>query len=355
MAQAAEDAGSVISAVLFGALAGSGVLPFGRAVFEATIVRGGVGVKPSLKAFAAAFDRAQRAEVDPVAAPVSPAPAAAAPQPRPRHPAVRALVERVQQQFPVPLHPLLFEGVRRLIDYQDPAYAGQYLDRLRNVCALPGLVDDKLMSETARHLALWMSYEDTARVADLKTRGTRFERVRGEARAQPGQVLAINEYMHPRLQEICETLPAGIGRWLVGSSLPRRLIERMTQRGRVVTTSSLHGFLLLRAVAGMKRWRRSTLRFKDENRRIEAWLNSINEVAAHNPALAIEVAQCQRLVKGYSDTHERGLRHYDLVMAALQRAGATLAPATLRELRDAALADENGSQLKAALSRHALA
>jgi indolepyruvate ferredoxin oxidoreductase beta subunit len=356
MAQAAEDTGSVISAVLFGALAGSGVLPFGRAVFEATIVRGGVGVKPSLKAFAAAFDRAQSAErgdVDSVAAPVPQAPAAAAPQPR--HPAVRALVERVQQQFPAPLHPWLLEGVRRLIDYQDPAYAGQYLDRMRSVCALPGLVDDKLMSETARHLALWMSYEDTARVADLKTRGTRFERVRGEARAQPGQVLAINEYMHPRLQEICETLPAGIGRWLMGSSLPRRLIERMTQRGRVVTTSSLHGFLLLRVVAGMKRWRRSTLRFKDENRRIEAWLKSINEVAAHNPALAIEVAQCQRLVKGYSDTHERGLRHYDLVMAALQRAGATLAPATLRELRDAALADENGSQLKAALSRHALA
>ena len=356
MAQAAEDAGSVISAVLFGALAGSGVLPFDRAMFEATITRGGVGVKPSLKAFAAAFDRTQRAErgeVDTASAPVSEAPAALAPQPR--HPAVRALVERVQQQFPATLHPLLLEGLRRLIDYQDPAYAGQYLDRMRSVCAMPGLVDDKLMNETARHLALWMSYEDTARVADLKTRGTRFERVRGEARAQLGQVLAINEYMHPRLQEICETLPAGIGRWLMGSSVPRRLIERMTQRGRVITTSSLHGFLLLRLVAGMKRWRRTTLRFADENRRIEAWLKSIDEAAAHNPALAIEVAQCQRLVKGYSDTHERGLRNYDVVMAALQRAGATLAPATLRELREAALADENGSQLKAALSRHGLA
>ena len=353
MAQAAEDAGSVISAVLFGALAGSGVLPFGRALYEATITRGGVGVKPSLKAFGAAFEGAQRGDVDTVAAPVSQAQAAAAPQPR--HPAVRALVERVQQQFPAALHALLLEGVRRLIDYQDLAYAGQYLDRMRSVCALPGPTDDRLMSETARHLALWMSYEDTARVADLKTRGTRFERVRGEARAQPGQVLAINEYMHPRLQEICETLPAGIGRWLMNSAAPRRLIERMTQSGRVVTTSSLHGFLLLRFVAGMKRWRRTTLRFADENRRIEAWLKSINEAAAHNPALAIEVAQCQRLVKGYSDTHERGLRNYDVVMAALQRAGATLAPATLRELRDAALADENGGQLKAALSRHALA
>ena len=51
MAQAAEQSGSVISAVLFGALAGTGVLPFSRAQFEATIERGGVGVKPSLRAF----------------------------------------------------------------------------------------------------------------------------------------------------------------------------------------------------------------------------------------------------------------------------------------------------------------
>ncbi len=52
MAQEAEANGSVISAVLFGALAGTGVLPFSRAQFEATIERGGVGVKPSLRALA---------------------------------------------------------------------------------------------------------------------------------------------------------------------------------------------------------------------------------------------------------------------------------------------------------------
>ena len=77
--------------------------------------------------------------------------------------------------------------------------------------------------------------------------------------------------------------------------------------------------------------------------------------AARNTELAIEVAQCQRLVKGYSDTHERGLRNYDTVMAALRRAGDALAPATLRELRNAALADVHGHQLQAALVRHALA
>ncbi len=343
MAEAAEASGSVISAVLFGALCGAGVLPFGRAQFEATIERGGVGVKPSLKAFGAAFARAQ-GEPD-VQAAIAPAAA-----PQPRHPAVRALVERVQRGFPAEAQPVLLEGVRRLIDYQDLDYAALYLDR---VAALPG--GGKLLNETARHLALWMSYEDTVRVAQLKTRATRFERVRGEARVQAGQVLAINEFMHPRLQEICETLPGGIGRWLMNSTAPRKLVERMTQKGRVIQTSSLRGYLMLRTVAGMKRWRRSTLRYADENRRIEEWLARIAETAARNPELAVEVAQCQRLVKGYSDTHERGLRNYDTVMAAVQRAGAAIAPATLRELRDAALADEHGHQLQAALARHALA
>jgi len=112
---------------------------------------------------------------------------------------------------------------------------------------------------------------------------------------------------------------------------------------------------MLSTVASMRRWRRSTLRYAEENRRIEEWLQRIADIAAKNPALAIEVAQCQRLVKGYSDTHERGLRNYDTVMDALQRAGSAIAPAILRELRDAALADEHGHKLRAALAQHALA
>ncbi|OUL98910.1 indolepyruvate oxidoreductase subunit beta family protein [Variovorax sp. JS1663] len=349
MARSAEAAGSVISAVMFGALAGAGVLPFSRAQFEATIERGGVGVKPSLKAFDAAFSRAQAGTAD------EPAVAAPIAAPQPRHPAVRALVERVQREFAPALQGVLLEGVRRLIDYQDPDYAALYLDRMAAVAALPQAGEHRLQHETARHLALWMSYEDTARVAALKTRATRFERVRGEAGVQDDQLLAIHEYMHPRLQEICETLPGGIGRWLMNSGAPRRLVERMTRKGRVIRTSSLRGYLMLRMVSSARRWRRSTTRYADENRRIEEWLQRIAQTAAQHPELAVELAQCQRLVKGYSDTHERGLRNYDTLMAAFQRAGTRIAPATLRELRDAALADEHGHQLRAALTRHALA
>jgi indolepyruvate ferredoxin oxidoreductase, beta subunit len=352
MAQAAQASGSVISAVLFGALAGTGVLPFSRRQFEETVERGGVGVKPSLRAFDVAFDMASgRPDLDVPQAAIA---ATKVSDRTPRDPAVARLIERVRSELPVPVQSIAIEGVRRLIDYQDPDYAALYLNRLADLRRAPSQADTTLLRETAQHLALWMSYEDTIRVADLKTRGSRFERVRSEVRAQAGQVLAINEFMHPRLEEICETLPAGLGRWLARPHWFHRLVRRYTQSGRVMRTSSLRGYLMLYAVANLRGMRRRTLRYELENARIEAWLAQILDTAGHNPELAVEVAQCQRLVKGYSDTHARGLKNYQTVMAAVAKAGARLAPATLRELRDAALADEHGHKLRAALSRHAL-
>lgn len=347
MALAAEEAGSVISAVLFGALAGAGVLPFSRTQFESTIERGGVGVKASLRAFAMGFESASQPagplnEVGPDSAPWRPAQT-------PHDPQVRALLARVEKDFPQAVQGVLIEGLRRLVDYQDPAYGALYLERLAHL-QRETPADDALLGETARHLALWMSYEDTIRVAELKTRASRFDRVGAEVKLQGGQLLAINEFMHPRLEEICDTLPAVLGRWLADSGFPRRWVERMTQRGRVVRTTSLRGFLLLYLLAGLKRWRRGSLRYTLEDARIQQWLARIEATARFNPQLALEIAQCQRLVKGYGDTHERGWRNFEAVMAHADRTGGLLAPATLRELRDAALADEHGDKLRALLA-----
>ena len=364
MEQAADQAGSVLSAVLFGALAGSACLPFSRAQFEATIERGGVGVKPSLRAFSDGFERGSAA-IAGIAVTSSLAPSAAVLPSllKASSPAVQALLDRVAREFPLAAQSILVEGLRRTIDYQDVAYASLYLDRLKAIAsavgisasAAPAQPHEQLVIETARHLALWMSYEDTVRVADLKTRDARFERVRKEVRSTPEQLLTINEYLHPRLQEICDTLPAGLGRWLAGSGWPRHLVERFAARGRVVATSSLRGFLLLWLVAGLRRFRRSSLRFQVENERIELWLREIAQTANQSVALATEIARCQRLVKGYGDTHERGLRNFELLRSAWRNAGTQLSPATLAELRNAALADEHGVQLQSALVRHSLA
>lgn len=349
MAEIAERAGSVISAVLFGVLSGTDVLPFSREQFEETIERGGVGVKTSLKAFEAGYARAREAQPASAAGQTEGKPAAAA---APRDPVVAALVERASR-FPSGVAEIVIEGVRRQIDYQDPDYARLYLDRLDALAAAPGGGNAELLGDTARYLALWMSYEDTIRVADLKTRGSRFERVRGEVRAKPDQLLQINEFMHPRIEEICETLPAGLGRWLARPHWVHRLVARCTTQGRVVKTSSLGGFLMLYSLARWRRWRRVTLRYVLENERIEVWLRRVRALAAANPALALEAVQCQRLVKGYSDTFARGLKNYETLMAVVDRHAASLTPETLRELREAALADEHGHKLRDCLQRHA--
>ena len=342
MAELSERSGSVISAVLFGVLAGTRELPFSRAQFEATIERSGVGVKSSLKGFAVGVE-------GPAAAAVR----ATTPAPRvPRHADVRVLLERIDMRHPRAARVLLTEGVRRLIDYQDPAYAALYLERIERVTATDG--DDTLCAELARHLALWMSYEDTIRVADLKIRDTRFARVRDEVHAQGDQLLAINEYMHPRLQEICDTLPAALGRRLLGSRLPRRIVERFVARGRVVRTSALRGYLMLWAIAGLRRFRRSTLRFQAENARIETWLCDIEQAASRSPSLALEITRCQRLVKGYGDTHERGLHSFEMLRGVWQRTDRDITPQFLQELRDAALADEHGERLRLILEQHRL-
>lgn len=316
----AESRGSVLSASLFGGLAGAEVLPFTRAQFEAAIEHGGVGVKASLAAFAAGYEAAQ--------APRTVLPLAVTPE----------------------ADEIIAEGVKRLTDYQDAAYAEDYRAKL---VKLHGT--GTLLEETARYLALWMSFEDPIRVADLKIRASRFARVEQEVRLAPGQILRIREFMHPRLQEIAETLPWGLGRLLLSSSVLRGIVGRFTKSGREIETTSISGFLALWCVAGLRRWRRTTLRFKAEHAAIDAWLARILTLAPANPALALQVAELQRLVKGYSDTHERGRRNFEsLMMVTGVLETRPDGPETLARLRDAALADDTGLALKVALVKEGL-
>jgi indolepyruvate ferredoxin oxidoreductase beta subunit len=342
MARVAEAGSSPIGAVLFGVLAAAAALPWPRSAFEEAVRRSGVGVEASLRALARGFEHAPE-DPPPVALK-----AADPVVPRARDADVQALLDRIDGRYTGVVRALMLEGLRRLVDYQDPAYAALYLDRIER---LQGLDPEcRLGAEVARHLALWMSYEDTARVADLKTRDSRFTRVHGEMRVAERQLLSFSEFMHPRLQELADTLPAGLGRWLLRSAWARPLVERFTARGRIVRTSTLRGYLLLRAVAGARRWRRISLRFERENQRIEAWLADIEAASKHSLPLALEIVRCQRLVKGYGDTHERGWRHFETLQRVWRVRGAELSPLALRELVAAALADEHGAALQAALA-----
>jgi indolepyruvate ferredoxin oxidoreductase beta subunit len=336
--------GSVISATLLGALAGSQVMPFAREDFEAAIGRAGVGVKASLAAFSAGFALA-----------VSyPAPELAPPNSMPARigNAPALLAERIGK-LPQASQSFAQLGAERLTDYQDKAHAARYMDRIEAVAdaeqALGG--DGALAVAAARHLALWMSYEDVIRVADLKTRASRAARVAGEVRAGKDMLTRTTEFMHPRFEEVIDMLPAGLAKRLQNSVHLRRWLTPLIDRDRQITTSSLSGFLLLWGIARLRRWRPISLRFEVEEARIEAWLASAVSAARTDLALGVEVIRLQRLVRGYSDTHARGLSNFAAIMRELP--GLTRrsdGAAQLASLHRAALADDESRALSAALA-----
>jgi indolepyruvate ferredoxin oxidoreductase beta subunit len=353
MQDLAEQSGSLISATMFGALAAAGILPFPRDAFEATIRGAGKGVDGSLKGFSAAFARA----TEPQQSTVEGAPQKSLP-PLPStagHPKLDQLLRRIRDGFPSPVHPMLFAGIKRLIDYQDVAYAHEYLDRMEGLngadCDNGGL--DKgfaFTMEAAKYLAIAMAYDDVIRVADLKTRTSRFERVRKEISAKDNEIVYTTEFMHPRAEEVIGTLPAAIGRFVEGRPRLYRTIDRIVSRPRRVRTGTVFWFLSLYMVGAAKFMRRKSLRHAREFRHIERWLKTATGYLQTHYDLAKEVVSCRRLVKGYSDTHSRGLAKFDRVLEMTSRLAQMPDGAVwLRRLRQAALMDEDGKTLDGAI------
>ena len=219
----AERSGTVLSSVLLGAVAGSGALPIPRQELRASIERMGVAVEANLRGFDAAADLVDRRERNSErsaagsAADSSPAsvssgalsfqvPASLAFR-------VDALPRRIREVAQI--------GVSRTVDYQDLRYGRSYLGRIERllgsfasgdavqgenagslapgaagVDALPA-ARQEVVREVARQLALWMCFEDIIRVADLKTRRLRMDRVRTEVRARPAQPVVVTEFLKP--------------------------------------------------------------------------------------------------------------------------------------------------------------
>ena len=347
MAVLAERTDSVISAVLLGAIAGAGVLPIERETCAAVIGDLGVAVEANLEGFDAGYRQARTRPEPADGAAEPPAPVAAG------HKDVQALLNRVHADFPEQTRAVLVAALRKLIDYQDPQYAEAFLHRLTPVLEVDSAERDyRLTVETARYLALGMTYEDVIRVADLKTRSARFARVRDEVQSDDGQVVAFEEFMHPRVEEICDVMPAWAGSLCMNTPALRNSIAFFCRKGRRIRTSSLPGFLLLYLLAGLRRFRRGTLRYRIEGARLEDWLSAVTDFASGDYELAVEVAECRRLVKGYGDTHAGGLSSFSRIMAAAKlirsRPGAA---ADVRAMREAALADGQSETLDQALQQ----
>ncbi len=342
LAALAQSAGSAISAVLFGAIAASGVLPFGRGVCEDTIRAAGKGVMPSLRGFALAFDtlkqrRDQRALVD------------AALQPEPPQPS------------PPPPPDLRAIARQRLTAYQDADYSRLYEQRLARVEAAESLGDPgganggATVQEVTRWLALWMAFDDIVQVAALKLKASRQLRLRSEVGARDDEIVKVFDHFKPGVPEFAALLPATLATRLL--DWDRRRVARGLDPWALplkIGGHTVFGTLALKAAAALKGQRRRGSRFALEQLLIERWLAAVERGAREHPSLGHELALCGRLIKGYGSTNERGknnLLHIIDHLAGKPNAAPERA-AAVRAAREAALADDAGTALDKTLVAH---
>ncbi len=336
----ARKTGAFINSVMLGIIAGSGRLPIPVDAFEAAIRADGKGVEGNLRGFRAGLDAVQKPEAAGASAPKQ-----AAPSPADDFASDIA-------RFPEAARDIVREGVRRLTDYQDEAYARLYLDRLAPIhdADASANANGRLLRETARHLAVRMSYEDVIRVAQAKTDPARFARIAAEVAAKPGEPVKVFEFLKPGVEELCSVLPPALARRILAFAEHREKLARF-HWGMEVNTTSVSGYLRFRTLAGLRRWRPRTYRYAEEQRAIERWLGLIVDAAAQSIEIALEIAECARLIKGYGDTHKRGTGNYALIETHVIRPALAgqipLRQATdaVASARTAALVDPDGESL----------
>jgi indolepyruvate ferredoxin oxidoreductase, beta subunit len=354
MAAVARQAGTVVSAVMLGAVAGSGLFPFRREHYE-EVVRsgGGAAAAASLRGFSRAFEIVS-ARALPAEATVPAAPGDASLAFAPAH------FPAAANDFPTPVRAMLSLGHARLVEYQGAAYAEFYLERLRSVLAAErkadaaGAHDFAITREMARWLALWMAFDDIVRVADLKSRAGRWERVKGEVKAGDDDLLKVYDHFKPGVPEFAALLPAGMAERVL------RWDRQRVREGKSpwalplkIGTHSVSGMLAMRTLAGLKWLRIRGSRYAAEQRMISRWLDGVLEGTRRDWQLGHEIALCGRLIKGYGTTNERGKENLLHVLEHLAHGPSAAASArAIAAARAAALADDAGKALDATLAQH---
>jgi indolepyruvate ferredoxin oxidoreductase beta subunit len=202
-----------------------------------------------------------------------------------------------------------------------------------------------------------MAFDDIIRVADLKSRASRWERVRSEVKVQDADLLKVYDHFKPGAPEFAALLPQGLAQRVLAWDRRRVLAGKTPWALPLkVGTHSVFGMLALRTLASFKWLRPHGSRYATEQALIEQWLAAVvANTARHWPA-GHEIAQCGRLIKGYGSTNERGkdnLLHVVQHLAAASHFSEEAArAAAIAAARLAALADEAGKALDRALLQH---
>jgi indolepyruvate ferredoxin oxidoreductase beta subunit len=334
--------GASLNALMLGMAAAGGQLPIPLDCYREAI-RAGVAAEANLRGFEAGLALA-----------AAPMPVADAPKAT-SGAGLPGMLDEAARTLPPEVLAVVDLALPRLVEYQSEAYARRYMERLRAVLAAdpaPGGIH-RLSAEVARHLALWMAYEDVIRVAQIKSSSARFAEMRAEIRAKPDEPVQVTEFLKPGVEEVASLLPPALGRRVLAWAARTGRTDRLAFAMRVRSDTVL-GFLRLFLLARLRAWRPRSLRFAEEQAAIETWLARIVGAAQRNEhALALEITACARLLKGYGETHRRGRDGFAMVMAQVvdsARPGDPAAAGRVARAREAALADPEHRTLAATLA-----
>ena len=166
-------------------------------------------------------------------------------------------------------------------------------------------------------------------------------------------LLGLADHPKPGLAELAGLLPPALANPLLDWESPRRDAKRWRRRDGAtplamplkLRADSILGFLALRLLGALRPLRRIGRRYAEEQELIEHWLVCIE--AAPSLEVALELALCARMVKGYGATNERAKENFRSIINSLKSSD----PADIRRAREAALAEESGTALDAALTQ----
>ena len=102
-------------------------------------------------------------------------------------------------------------------------------------------------------------------------------------------MVQVTEYFHPRVEEVCGSLPAGLGRYVEESPRLAAFIDRRINKGRRIRTDGFSGFAMLWVIGGLRRFRRKLLRHQVESVHLERWYALALGTVGRDYDLAVEI------------------------------------------------------------------
>jgi hypothetical protein len=246
--------------------------------------------------------------------------------------------------LPAPVMAAASDAIHLLIEYQGASYAELYVHRLRRFVGKQG-VDDVMLAEIARLMAVRMAYQDPIRIAQLKL--AELDQASGNPARPAKPAVDIRKFT---LEELIGALPAVISEYVLDAlDWAGWSNKRVSIR---FSTASRFGVRRLKIEAGLRRWRLFSVRYAKERVWVERWLHMIDRSLTKQPAAAPTIVQTATMIEGYGDVYRQGLADWNAIIDGLVKPtfdGVLALPdlgSAVAEARATAMADPRQATLK---------